>query len=74
MLFGQKNCWIISDPFQDYGLDLNNAQSLFSYFSFIKDSHDFGNLISYEYGFDKFIREFLVGDILMPLYMKYVDT
>jgi hypothetical protein len=40
----------------------------------IKNPHEFGSLLSYEYGFDKFIREFIVGDILMPLYMRYVDT
>ena len=65
---------MISDPLYDYGFDLNNSTSLQSYFNFIKNSHDFGSFISYEFGFDKFIREFIVGDILMPLYMKFVDT
>jgi hypothetical protein len=40
----------------------------------IKNSHDFGSLISYEFGFDKFIREFIMGDIIMPLLMKHVDS
>ena len=60
-------------PLRDFKFDLNNATTLQSYFSVVKNSHDFGSFLSYEFGFDKFIREFIVGDILMPLYMKFVD-
>ena len=39
----------------------------------MKSSNEFGSFLSFEFGFEKFIREFIVGDILMPLYMKFVD-
>ena len=41
--------------------------------NFINTPELFGKFLSFEYGADRFIREFIFGDIIMPFYMKYID-
>lgn len=54
-------------------MDLNKPKSLNSYMNFINTPELFGKFLSFEYGADRFIREFIFGDIIMPFYMKYID-
>lgn len=61
------------NPFEDYKLDYNRPESLRNYFDFAGNPESFGTFIGYEYGFDTFVRNFLLGEILMPIYVQYKD-
>ena len=62
--------WTKVQP-EEYGLNLNNPSSLRSYFSKIHSSSEFGKLIGWEFGFDKFLRTVIIGDIFVPLMIRF---
>lgn len=47
--------------------NLNTPSTLRSYFSKIKTQSEFGKFIGWEFGFDKFLRTVIIGDLFMPL-------
>ena len=63
----------MEDPRKDYALDYNEPTTLNKYFEFVTSFQKFGAYLGYEYGFDTFFREFVIGDIFMNLYMKIVN-
>jgi len=55
-------------------MDLNApASTIRNYFDYIQTPSDYGKFYGYEHGLDPFIRNFLLGQILMPLYIHYND-
>ena len=68
-----QNIWTQEDPLKTYNLDYNNPLSLRNYFNFVQTPRNFGAFLGFEFGFDPFVRNFIIGDILMPLYMMKKD-
>lgn len=58
----------------NYNLNYNDPQSLNKYFEFITTNSKYGVFLGYEFGFDKFTRSIIIGDVLMPLYLKLKDA
>ncbi len=44
-----------------------------NYLDYIKTPYDFGAFITYEFGFDEYIGKYLIGYIILPLYIKFFD-
>ena len=74
VMFGIPDIWEEQDPLLDHGMDLNNPRGSFTeFFDTIKTADDYGSYYGYEYGLDPFTREYLLGKIMMPLYIEYQD-
>ena len=65
-MFG-KEVWSKEDPLQRFNLDFNNPRSLRSYFNFANSVQNYGNFLGFEYGFDRLVSKYIIGDIFTPI-------
>ena len=61
--------WVELDPLADYKIDLNDGRGTIDYL-FI-DPVEYGKFIGYEFGFDKYTREVIIGNVMVPIQMKF---
>lgn len=64
ILFNKK-VWVSLDPLEDLKIDLNEPRKTINYD--IDDSVEYGQLLGYEFGFDRYVREAIFGDVMVPL-------
>lgn len=70
ILFG-KSSWAKLDPLKEYGIDMNKGRETIKY-SFTS-AEQYGRFLGYEFGFETYMRELVIGDVMMPVFEKFFD-
>lgn len=73
--FGLANVWSVLDPLKTFKFDFNkpNEASMRKIFDLLESPSDYGHFLGYEMGYDYYFSFLVLGQVIMPLYMMYVD-